>query len=240
MTISIHQRKVMILAAGQGERMKPLTLNCPKPLIQVAGRSMIDRILDHLDNIHIQHIVINTFYKGQMLIDHLDHDSRIIFSQENELLDTGGGILKALPLLGDEAFFVLNGDVVWFNSENLNRLHELWDDHIMDNLLLLIPRDQALGYDGPGDFFMEPSGHLRRRHQDESYAPYVYAGVHMIHPRLFNKAPSSIFSLNRLWDRAIETKRLFGMLHQGEWFHIGTPQALSFFEPKIAAIEKRI
>ena len=220
----------MILAAGYGKRMRPLTESLPKPLLEVTGRPMIDQILDHLRRAGIRRAVVNLHHLGEALERHLAgvETPEILLSWEREeLLETGGGVKAALDKIGEEPFFVVNGDVVWLDGFEpaLHRLARFWDPERMDALLLLHPTITAFGYDGDGDFIMDPDGRLRRREERE-VAAFLFAGVQILHPRLFKGAPEGPFSLNRLYDRAIEEERLFGLRHDGEWFHVGTPEAL--------------
>jgi MurNAc alpha-1-phosphate uridylyltransferase len=229
MTTEIPKR-AMVLAAGLGTRLKALTANRPKPLVEVSGRAMLDTILDRLASAGVGEAVINLHYLGDMIVEHLQERTspRIVYSREDELLETGGGVKKALSLLGEEPFFAINGDVCWLDgySSALERLADHWDDAEMDGLLLLHPTVYAFGYDGAGDFKLTTDGRIQRRKERE-IAPFVFAGIQILHPRLFDAAPDGAFSLNLLYDRAIEAGRLQGIRHDGEWFHIGTPQQLS-------------
>jgi MurNAc alpha-1-phosphate uridylyltransferase len=222
-------RRAMVLAAGLGERMRPLTDSLPKPLIEVHGRSLLDSILDRLERAGVPEVVINLYYLGEMVEAHLAErpQPHVTFSHEETRLETGGGVRKALPLLGEDAFFVINGDVCWLDGRTgaLRRLAEAWDAAKMDALLLLHPTAYAVGYDGPGDFVLSPEGRLRRRRERE-VAPFVFAGVQILHPRLFSGTPEGSFSLNLIYDKAAEAERLWGLRHDGEWFHIGTPENL--------------
>ncbi len=222
-------RHAMVLAAGLGLRMRPLTDNLPKPLVQVNGRAMLDRVLDRIAEAGVRDVVVNHYYLGEMIERHLEsrNDLAIRLSPETELLDTGGGVTKALPWLGKDPFFVCNGDILWLDGRSpaLRRLAAAWDDDRMDALLLLHPGAFGLRYQGVGDFFMDPVGRLRRRRERE-VAPFIFAGVQILHPRLFEGAPEGAFSLNRLYDKAAEAGRLWGLRHDGEWFHIGTPEDL--------------
>jgi len=213
--------------------MRPLTESRPKPLIEVGGRTMIDRVLDHLEDAGIRDAVVNLHYLGGQIEAHLGKRGRprIAFSPEQELLDTGGGVAKALPRLGKQPFFALNGDVVWLDGGQpaLKRLAAAWNDAEMDVLLLLHPTVFAHGYHGLGDFFMSTVGGLRRRLERE-VAPYIFAGIQILHPRIFTDLPGGAFSLNLLYDRAAEAERLWGLRHDGEWFHVGTPEALAEVE----------
>ena len=220
----------MVLAAGLGTRLRPVTATRPKPLVEVGGRALIDRALDRLADDGIATAVVNLHYLGDMIEAHLKHRPRpqIVFSREPVLLDTGGGIAAALPLLGAEPFIVVNSDVFWLNGPTsaLSRLAAIWDDEAMDGLLLMHSTVEAFGYDGLGDFIVDPFGRLARRPEKE-ISPTLFTGVQILHPRLFKDAPAGVFSLNVLWDRAIEAGRLFGMVHDGEWFHVGPPQGLA-------------
>jgi len=223
----------MVLAAGRGERMRPLTESRPKPLIEVRGRAMIDTVLDRLESAGIDDVVINLHYLGREIEAHLKgrNNPRIRFTHEAELLETGGGVHNALPLLGKDAFFVLNGDVSWLDGYTpaLHRLARAWDETRMDALLLVHSTTTAFGYDGPGDFILQPDGRLRRRLERE-VAPFVFAGIQILHPRLFVEKDRGRYSLNRLYDRAEQARRLWGLRHDGEWFHIGTPEQLAEVE----------
>ena len=226
-------QRAMVLAAGRGERMRPLTDQRPKPLIEVRGRAMLDWLLDRLAAAGVAEVVVNLHHLGEMIAGHLDsrREPKILFSREDELLDTGGGVTKALALLGKAPFFVANGDVVWLDglTPAFERLAAAWDDKTMDALLLLHPTAYAYGYGGRGDFFMDPDGVLRRRDECE-VAPFIFAGIQILHPRLFKNVPGGSFSLNLLYDRAAEAGRLWGLRHDGEWFHVGTPEALKDVE----------
>jgi len=221
--------KAMVLAAGLGLRMRPLTDTQPKPLIEVLSHTMLDRALDRLVAVGVTDCVVNTHYLGQMIHDHLAGrlTPRIEFSDEDTLLDTGGGVLRALPLLDGGPFYVVNADVVWLDGRRsaLARLAEAWDDERMDACLMVHSTVRAIGYEGPGDFLLDPFGLVKRRRENQ-IAPFVFTGVQILHPRLFRDAPSGNFSLNVLYDRAEEAGRLFAIVHDGEWFHIGTPDSL--------------
>jgi len=231
--------RAMVLAAGLGTRMRPLTLERPKPLIEVAGRSLLDRGVDTLARSGVTHMVVNKHY----LPDQVEawaagrHDLDITVQDETGLLlDTGGGISQALPRLGDEPFFVLNSDSFWVDGTvpALQRMTTLWDDRQMDCLLLLSGKTRSVGFDGPGDFEMNMQGQLSRRSGDT--APLVYAGAYMVHPRLFADAPDGAFSMNLLWNQAIGNRRLYGMEHDDWWLHVGTPAAISEAEDRLAAL----
>ena len=221
----------MILAAGRGERMRPLTDTIPKPLIPVAGRSLLERSMDRLIAHGVTNIVVNVHYLGEQIVERLAGRARIV--HEERLLETGGSVKNALPLLGDGPFFVLNGDGLWRESSGtmLQRLEMKWVPSRMDALLLLHPIHKVIGREPTdrGDFFVEPGGRLRHRGV-ASLAPYVFASVSVCDARLFRDSPDGPFSLLRLWNRAEDAGRLFGVFNDGDWFHIGTPQALAAAE----------
>lgn len=230
-------KKAMVLAAGLGLRLRPLTDARPKPLIAVAGRTMLDRALDHLAAHGVEHAVVNSHYLAGQIEAHLAKRRvpRIRISYEQTLLETGGGIANALSQLGPAPFFAVNADIVWSDgaSPALAGLAGRWDDAAMDALLLVHPRERAVGYDGKGDFRLRPSGALVRRAGGES-APFVFTGVQLLHPRLFAGAPTGAFSMNILYDRALAAGRLFGLAHDGGWYHVGTPEALRTVEMALA------
>jgi MurNAc alpha-1-phosphate uridylyltransferase len=218
----------MVLAAGKGLRMRPITDTLPKPLIPVAGRPMLDRVLDHLDQVGVAHRVVNVHWLADQMRQHLAGRPGIVISDETDaLLETGGGVAKALPQLGPQPFFVCNADILWRNgaSSALARLARHWHGERMDALLLMQRTATAFGYEGVGDYFLDTHGVARRRREKE-VSPYLFAGVQILHPRLFTGAPQGAFSLNVLYDRAEAAGRLYGIVHDGEWYHVGTPQAL--------------
>ncbi len=229
----------MVLAAGLGTRMRPLTANRPKPLVVLDGRTLLDRVLDKLHEAGISRAVVNVHYHADQIEQALAERRapEIVFSNErDELLDTGGGVARALPLLGEHPFLIQNSDSVWIEGveSNLKRLIRAWDPARMDSLMLLAPTHSSLGFDGLGDFSMSTNGLLRRRSERQT-APFVFTGVSIAHPRLFADAPTGAFSLNNLWDRAIASKRLYGIRLEGLWMHIGTPEALAAAEEALAA-----
>ena len=235
--------KAMILAAGLGKRMRPLTDDMPKPLVPVAGKPLIDHALDWLAASGVQDAYVNSHYKAEMLESHLKKRTslpRVHISREVELLETGGGIRQALPLLGNAPFFAANSDVICIDGKTpaLARLIAAWDDEALDALLLLHPVARAVGYEDKGDFFLSDDGQLRRRAPEEE-APLVFTGVQLLHPRLFEGAPEGAFSLNVLYNRALEsgggkTPRLRAIVHDGNWLHIGDPQGVSAAEHWLA------
>ena len=220
----------IVLSAGKGLRMRPITDSTPKPMIQVGGRTLLDRSLDRLEDSHVKKVVVNLHHLGEQIERHLGSRETpdIIFSHEDELLETGGGVVKALPQLGKAPFFVINADAMLLNGSEiaLDRMKAAWDEDAMDGLLLLQSTVEAYGYRGQGDFWVDPSGLITRRPERE-VSPYLFTGTQILHPRLFKGAPKGAFSLNVLYDKAIEEKRLFGIVHDGEWFHIGTPDGLA-------------
>lgn len=224
----------MVLAAGLGLRLRPITENLPKPLVPVRGRTMLDRALDALVAARVTNCIVNTHYLGQMIVDRLQGRTApsIRISAEEVLLDTGGGVARALPMLGAAPFYSVNADILWEEGPGntaLARLAAAFDAAAMDALLLVVPLDRAVGYDGPGDFFLGGDGRLARR-GDASRAPYVFTGVQVLHPRLMAGCPAGPFSLNVLYDRAIAGGRLGGLVHDGRWFHVGTPEGLRLAE----------
>ncbi len=229
-------QSAMVLAAGLGTRLRPITDRIPKPLVQVGGKALIDHALDRLAEAGVLRVVVNTHYMAEMVARHLEgrREPRITLSHEKELLETGGGILKALPLLG-EVFYVVNSDVLWLDGKipALRRLAQAWDPARLDALLLLQRTASALGYEGPGDFIMDPLGGVRRRRERE-IAPHLFAGVQIVHRRLFDGQQPGKFSLNPLWDRALAAGRLAAIAHDGEWYHVGTPDALALAEARLA------
>jgi N-acetyl-alpha-D-muramate 1-phosphate uridylyltransferase len=220
----------MVLAAGLGLRLRPITDTLPKPLVEIAGRTMLDRVLDHLDSFGVGAAVVNCHYLADRIERHVAARTspRITLFREQTLLDTGGGVANALTELGSDAFFVANADIIWTDGAHpaLARLAAFWRDADMDALLLMHPVARAVGYHGDGDFQRDDAGHLRRRGPGET-AKLVFAGVQMLHPRLFGDAPRGAFSLNLLYDAAAKNRRLFGLVHDGGWFHVGTPDALA-------------
>ncbi len=223
-------KKAMVLAAGLGLRLRPITDNLPKPLVTVDDRTLLDRALDRLVEANVETAVVNTHYLGQRIEQHLKNrkDLEIVFSREDELLETGGGVKQALDLLGADAFYVVNSDSMWLDGyeSTLLRMADAWDEEAMDALLLLHFTADAYGYDGFGDFLVDDMGRLTRRPERE-VSPYLFTGVQILHPRLFEGSPAGKFSLNVLYDRALEAERIRGVVHDGEWFHIGTPDGLA-------------
>lgn len=229
----------MVLAAGIGIRMRPLTDRMPKPLVHVGGRALIDRVLDRLADAGVERAVVNIHHFADQIERHLNGRQRphVIISDERErLLDTGGGIVKSLATLGDDPFFNVNADTIWIEGvrPNLDRLAAAFDPAAMDCLLLLAPTATSIGYEGRGDFALAADGRLRRRGERE-IVPFVYAGAGILAPRLFDDAPAAPFSLTRLFDRAEAQGRLHGLRLEGLWMHVGTPAAIAEAEAAIIA-----
>jgi N-acetyl-alpha-D-muramate 1-phosphate uridylyltransferase len=232
--------RAMIMGAGLGTRMRPLTDDRPKPMVTVAGRTLIDHSIDRLIAAGVNRIVVNVHYKADVLRAHLDkrRDVEIVYSDETEkLLDTGGGVVKAMPHFAGEPFFVINSDSIWAEGglPPLPAMQRLWDAQRMDALLLLAEMETAMGYEGSGDFVLEADGKVARA-KDRIEQPYAYPGVQIVHPRLFDNAPDGAFSTNIMWDRAIEAGRLYGTVLEGVWIHVGTPEARGEAEDYLAAL----
>jgi len=226
--------RAIIMAAGLGTRMAPLTLERPKPLIPLNGKPLIDHAIDRLVQGGVNFIVVNVHYMADQLIAHLEarqaRDKRVeirISDETDAILDTGGGIARALPHFEGEPFFTHNSDSLWVEGMGsaLARMKARWDPDSMDALMLLAPCATAIGYDGRGDFEMDAWGVLKRR-AEMNLAPFVWTGLQIVHPRLFDDAPKGRFSINLLWDRAMEKGRLFGVRLDGAWIHVGTPRGL--------------
>ena len=221
----------MVMAAGLGKRMRPLTATRPKPLVEMAGKPLIDHALDRLHAAGVPKIVVNVHYLPDALIAHLkskSNDFEVAISDERELLlETGGGMVKAEQLIDADPFLVVNSDNFWVDgpADSLKLLASHWRDTDMDALLLLVPQARAGNHAGRGDFHMHASGRLRRRGPSK-VAPFVYTGIQMVSKRLLRDAPEGPFSTNILWDRAIKEGRCFGVVHQGLWFDVGTPAAI--------------
>ncbi len=234
-------RRAMVMAAGLGVRMRPLTDDRPKPLIPVAGKALIDHCLDRLVAAGVELAVVNLHYRAEMLRAHLSQrrDIEIRYSSEDDaLLDTGGGVVKALPHFQNEPFFILNSDSIWVEgySSALPTMARLWDETRMDGLLLLASMVSALGYEGwRGDFRLSATGHVSRV-PDRVISPFAFPGVQLVHPRLFAEPPAAVFSTNVMWDRAIAKQRLHGTRLDGVWLHVGSPQARDDAEAFIARL----
>ena len=230
-------RCAMVLAAGLGTRMRPLTDTMPKPLVKVAGKPLIDHVLDRLADVGVEKAVVNVHHFADQLIEHLGRRTRpriAISDERGLLLGTGGGVKRALPELGDRPFFHINSDTMWVDNTkpNLARLADAFESETMDTLLLLAPTKASIGYTGRGDFAMAPDGRLTRRGERDT-VPFVYAGAAILQPALFNDAPEGEFPLTDMFERAAKKGRLFGLRLDGLWMHVGTPPAVQKAEAAI-------
>jgi MurNAc alpha-1-phosphate uridylyltransferase len=232
----------MVMAAGLGKRMRPLTASRPKPLIEVAGKTLLDHCLDRLHSAGVRKAIVNVHYLPDVLEAHLRNRAEgveiVISDERQQLLETGGGLVKALPLIAADPFLAVNSDNLWIDGpvDSIKLLASAWDEEKMDSLLLLVPLVQANCHKGQGDFHMAADGSLRRR-KPGTVAPFVYTGIQMVSKRLFEgDLPEGPFSTNLLWDRAIAKGRLFGTVHQGLWFDVGAPANIKATEEKLANI----
>ncbi|MBQ8106785.1 MAG: nucleotidyltransferase family protein [Afipia sp.] len=229
----------MVLAAGLGVRMRPLTEKMPKPLVSVAGKPLLDHVLDRLAEVNVTTAVVNVHYLPDQIIQHVKGRTvpRVIISDERDVvLGTGGGVVKALPLLGDAPFYHLNSDTMWIDGvqSNLARLAEAFDPARMDILLLMAPTSHSIGYSGCGDYAMLTDGALRKR-KEHQVVPFVYAGAAIMSPAVFKNAPAGEFSLTKIFDAANDQERLFGLRLDGLWMHVGTPDAVQAAEEALLA-----
>jgi len=238
--------RAMILAAGLGTRMAPLTATRPKPLVELRGKALIDHCIDRLAANGVNFVVVNVHYMAALLIEHLEkrqaQDSSVeirICDETEAILDTGGAVAKALPFFEGQPFFTQNSDSLWVEGMGsaLARMNRRWNPDAMDALMLLAPTVTAIGYDGRGDFEMDSLGLLKRR-AEMKLAPFVWTGVQIVHPRLFDGAPKGRFSVNPLWDKAIEKERLHGIRLDGVWIHVGTPDGLRDAEAFLADLAR--
>lgn len=230
----------MVMAAGLGKRMRPLTATRPKPLIEVAGKPLIDHVFDRLRAAGIGRAVVNVHYLADTLEAHLADrypDMEIVISDERgRLMETGGGLVQARGLLGDEPVLVVNSDNLWLDGpiDAIRLLASRWDDAAMDALLLMVPLARAHNHGGQGDFHLAANGRITRRRQAGTVAPFCYTGIQMLHPRLIADWPEGPFSTNLFWDRAMAAGRAYGQVHQGLWFDVGTPGAIRRTEMLLA------
>jgi MurNAc alpha-1-phosphate uridylyltransferase len=237
--MAVTPRTAMVLAAGLGERMRPLTDRVPKPLVRVSGKPLLDHVLDRLAGAGIERAVVNVHYLAEQIERHVAGRKapQIAISDERSaLLGTGGGVVKALDRLGREPFIHVNSDTIWIDGArpNLERLAEAFDPAAMDALLLLAPVATSIGYAGRGDLSMAADGRLVQRGENE-VAPFVYAGAALLRPELFKNAPAGAFALTRLFDHAAASGRLHGLRLDGVWMHVGTPEAIAQAEAAMAA-----
>ncbi|MGI4731680.1 MAG: nucleotidyltransferase family protein [Janthinobacterium lividum] len=230
----------MVMAAGLGKRMRPLTATRPKPLVEVAGKPLIDHVLDRLRAAGIRRVVVNVHYLADAVEAHLAaraSDLEVVISDErDELMETGGGLVRALPLIGDKPFLCVNSDNLWIDgpADAIRLLAAGWDDATMDALLLMVPYARATNHEGQGDFHLDRGGRIVRRRQPGRVAPFVYTGVQILSPRLIADWPAGPFSTMLFWERAIAAGRAFGAVHQGLWFDVGTPGAIGRTEALLA------
>jgi MurNAc alpha-1-phosphate uridylyltransferase len=232
--MSCKPAKATVLAAGLGLRMRPLTDTVPKPLIQVAGRALLDHALDKLAAAGVGEAVVNVHYLADQIIDHTaarTHPRIMISDERAQILGTGGGVVKALPLLGPAPFFHVNADTLWIDGvrPNLARMAEAFDPARMDILLLMAATTSSIGYHGPGDYAMLPDGGLRKR-REHQVVPFVFAGAAILSPSVFSAAPAGEFSLTKIFDAVGEQERLYGLRLDGVWMHVGTPDAVEAAE----------
>jgi MurNAc alpha-1-phosphate uridylyltransferase len=236
-TLPAGPRRAMVLAAGLGTRMRPLNGQVPKPLVRVGGKALIDHMLDRLADAGVERAVVNVHHLADQIEQHLAPRRRpqiVISDEREELLGTGGGVVKSLPELGAAPFFHVNSDTIWIDGvkPNLGRLAAAFDPAEMDALLLLAPTTTSIGYAGRGDFSMGPDGRLTRR-GERDVVPFVFAGAAILAPRLLDGAPTGAFPLTTLFERAAEAERLFGLRLEGVWMHVGTPEAVAAAEAAI-------
>ena len=238
--MSVKITQAMVLAAGRGTRMRDLTNETPKPLIKVAGKCLIDHVLDKIEAFGITDVIVNLCYLGDQIENHClarKGNLRFTFSHEQTALETGGGVKKALSLFKNDAFFVVNSDPLWTEDgvPALTRMADAFNEQTDDVLLLLQQKERAFCHDGKGDYLITPDGRPKRKERPENEAPYIYAGAQILTKRLFDKAPDGKFSLNVLYDAAEKNGRLNGIVHDGDWFHVGTPEARLFTEKKLSS-----
>jgi MurNAc alpha-1-phosphate uridylyltransferase len=235
--MSIKVKTAMVLAAGRGERLRPLTDRIPKPLVPLGGRSLLDHAIDRLETAGVERVIVNVHYLGEQIVARLSHrhSPEIVIVREPSLLETGGAIVNALALLGDEPFYAVNADSYWLDGtvSALGRLAVAFDPATTDAVLLLQRTVSAVGYDREdGDFMLDPLGVPTRRAESE-IAPYLFAGIQLLSPQLFRDPPAPPFSLNRIYDAALAAGRLRGVVHDGEWYHVSTPEGLALVEARL-------
>jgi N-acetyl-alpha-D-muramate 1-phosphate uridylyltransferase len=238
LNMPVKPAKAMVLAAGLGVRMRPLTDRMPKPLVSVAGRPLLDHVLEKLAEAGVREAVVNVHYLPDQIIDHVASRAQphvTISDERDAVLGTGGGVVKALPLLGNAPFFHVNADTLWIDGvrSNLARLAEAFDPARMDILLLMAATTSSIGYQGR-DYAMAADGTLRKR-KEHQVVPFVYAGVAIMSPAIFEGAPTGEFSLTKIFDRANEQERLYGLRMDGVWMHVGTPDAIAAAEDAFLA-----
>ncbi|WP_375396174.1 nucleotidyltransferase family protein [uncultured Sphingomonas sp.] len=222
----------MVMAAGLGKRMRPLTATRPKPLVTVAGQPLLDHVFDRLRAAGIRRAVVNVHYLADALeahiLNHVTGIEVVISDERGRLMETGGGLIQARDLIGDRAFVVANADNLWVDgpSDTIRLLAAQWDDAAMDALLLMVPLARAHNHGGLGDFHLDARGRITGRRKPGRLAPFVYTGVQILSPRVLADWPEGPFSTMLFWQRAIAAGRGFGLVHQGLWFDVGTPAAI--------------
>ncbi len=233
-------KTAMVMAAGLGKRMRPLTATRPKPLVEVAGKPLIDHVFDRLRSAGVERAVVNVHYLADVLEAHLTHRVKgieIAVSDERaQLLETGGGLVGARGLLGDDPILCVNSDNLWVDGpvDAIVQLAQMWDAERMDVLLLMVPLASANGHSGRGDFHLDAAGRIVRRRAPGRLAPFVYTGVQILNPAIIRDYPEGPFSTNLFWNRAIEAGRAFGVTHEGLWFDVGSPSSIGMTEALLA------
>lgn len=233
-------KTAMVMAAGLGKRMRPLTATRPKPLVEVAGKPLIDHVFDRLRASGVERAVVNVHYLADALEAHLNNRvagiDLVVSDERKRLMETGGGIVQARDLIGDAPFLVVNSDNLWVDgpSDAIRMLSAQWDDARMDALLLMVPLARANHHSGQGDFRLAPDGRILGRRQPGKLAPFVYTGVQILSPRVIADWPEGPFSTMLFWERAIAAGRAYGLVHQGLWFDVGTPAAVGKTETMLA------
>ena len=238
MTTGLASDVAMVLAAGLGTRMRPLTLDRPKPLVEIAGRTMIDHVLDKLADAGVARAVVNVHHFPEMVEQHLQTREQPVVTTSDEsgqLLETGGGMIRALPLLAADPFFCINSDNLWVDGplDVFRQLSTAWKPDRMDALLLLVPHTRAANHKGKGDFHMDAAGRIRLRRSGR-IAPFIYSGIQLVSHRLLHEAPAGPFGTMVLWKRAMEEGRLYGVSHLGLWYEVGSPDAIAPTEAALA------
>jgi MurNAc alpha-1-phosphate uridylyltransferase len=230
----------MVMAAGLGKRMRPLTATRPKPLVEVAGKPLIDHVFDHLRSAGVKRAIVNVHYLADTLEAHVTNRIEgidvVVSDERKQLMETGGGLVHARDLLGDDPMLVVNSDNLWLDGpvDSIKLLASRWDDAIMDALLLVVPYARANNHSGQGDFRVAADGRIIGRRKEGATAPFVYTGIQILHPRVIRDWPEGPFSTNLFWTRAIEAGRAYAQVHQGLWFDVGTPGAIPKTEAMIA------
>ena len=233
-------RTAMVMAAGLGKRMRPLTATRPKPLVEVAGKPLIDHVFDRLRAAGVERAVVNVHYLADALEAHIACCVRgidvVVSDERARLMETGGGLVQARDLLGPDPVLVANSDNLWVDGpvDAIRLLAARWEDDAMDALLLVVPLARAHNHEGRGDFHLAPDGRIVARRSSGRAAPFVYTGVQIIHPRVLVDHPSGPFSTNLFWNRAIESGRAYAVVHEGLWFDVGTPGAIPRTEAVLA------